>query len=232
MKELFLLGFTPLIGAFIVLRIKGLQRVTKLLLTFSGAYLLSLVVLHILPDLYQKGSSQIGLFILGGFFLQVLLDYFSKGLEHGHVHLHKNGSITGVLIGLYLHSLIEGIPLGMGYHEHYEGSASLFWGIILHKMPVSIVLTALLINRYSTSKKIWGPLLLFALTGMTGYGYGYYFGDWIPLNFEHLMAIVVGIFLHVGTTIIFESADSHRLNFEKLIAIFAGFVLSAILIGA
>ena len=229
MKELTILFFTPILGSILVLLVKDLKRVSKLLLTFSGAYLVSLVFLHILPDIYQSGVQHIGIFILIGFFLQVLLDYTSKGIEHGHIHIEKSSAINGVLIGLYLHAFIEAIPLGMGNNAHYEGAYSLLAGIIFHKLPVSIVLTTLLLSRTQKSSQIILPIFIFAIIAPLGYAYGYYFPNSIPIKFEELMALVVGIFLHVGTTIIFESSDAHKINFGKLVAIIFGFALSGIL---
>ncbi len=229
MKELLILFITPIVGSLLVFLVKDLKRVSTFLLTFSGAYLVSLVFLHILPDIYQSGSERIGLFILMGFFLQVLLDYTSKGIEHGHVHLEKSSAINGVLIGLYLHAFIEAIPLGMGDIVHYGGTQSLLAGIIFHKLPVSIVLTTLILSQFNKPLKIIFPIFLFAIIAPLGYAYGYYFSDFIPIKFEELMALVVGIFLHVGTTIIFESSDTHKINFGKLVAILVGFALSGIL---
>ena len=43
---------------------------------------------------------------------------------------------------------------------------------------------------------------------------------------DRINAISSGIFLHVATTILFESSRDHRFNLKKLIAIIAGFVLA------
>jgi uncharacterized membrane protein YadS len=37
-----------------------------------------------------------------------------------------------------------------------------------------------------------------------------------------MMATVIGIFLHISTTILFESNVDHRFNFYKMIAIIIG----------
>jgi zinc transporter ZupT len=229
LKELLLLFITPIIGALLVFLVKDLKKISVFLLTFSGAYLVSLVFLHILPDIYHSGGNQIGFFIIGGFFLQVLLDYTSKGIEHGHVHIEKGPVIGGILIGLFLHAFIEGIPLGMGNSVHYSETHSLLFGIVLHKLPISLVLTTFLLSRNQKIKQTVFYIVLFALMTPIGYLYGYYLPGFIPIGFDQLMAIVVGIFLHVGTTIIFESSDSHKINFEKLFAIITGFAVSGFL---
>jgi len=39
---------------------------------------------------------------------------------------------------------------------------------------------------------------------------------------RELMAVVIGIFMHISTTILFESSDIHRFNIAKLGAILLG----------
>src|ERR1051326_8529388 len=89
-------------------------RHVKLLNAFTGAYLLCLTLLHLLPELYHPGTGagshddiRIGALILTGFFAQIALDVISMGVEHGHAH-HLHGRMpVGVLAGLCLHALIE-----------------------------------------------------------------------------------------------------------------------------
>jgi zinc transporter ZupT len=228
--DLALLFLTPIIGCILVFSVSGIKKHLNLLLTFSGAYLISIVFIHIIPDLYRADVSHIGLLILLGFFIQVLLDYLSKGIEHGHAHVSGKSALGGVLFGLYFHAFLEGIPLGMGDLDHLNENHSFLVGIILHKLPIAIVLTSLLLTRYSSKKKVFFQILLFAIIAPLGFLYGYYFNSSTPIRSEHIMAIVVGIFIHVGTTIIFESSDTHKINLQKLIAIMAGFILSIILI--
>ena len=60
----------------------------KLLLAFSGSFMLSLNVMHLLPEVYASHNHKIGVFIMIGILFQIILEFFSKGAEHGHVHGH------------------------------------------------------------------------------------------------------------------------------------------------
>ena len=81
--------FSVLIGYAFALFIKPkAKKNLKLLLAFSGSFLLSLTVMHLLPELYVTNNSSIGLFIMLGILFQIVLEFFSKGAEHGHVHGH------------------------------------------------------------------------------------------------------------------------------------------------
>ena len=110
-----LLFLLPLLGGFIALRVSSVDKnVLKLFLAFSGAFLFSITILDILPSLYQSSSGvSKGLYILAGFFFQIVLEYFTKGIEHGHLHHinSRNRMPIAIILGLCLHSFIEGMPL-------------------------------------------------------------------------------------------------------------------------
>src|SRR5690606_33268310 len=63
------------------------EKIFKLLLAFSGAFLLSITVFELLPEVFEDHSGKgPGIFIMCGIFLQIFLEFFSKGAEHGHIH--------------------------------------------------------------------------------------------------------------------------------------------------
>ena len=71
-------------------------------------------MLHLIPELYISAKGNIGIYILIGFFLQILLEFFSQGIEHGHVHLHKSHEHhfpIAIMLSLCVHSFLEGMPL-------------------------------------------------------------------------------------------------------------------------
>jgi len=191
----------------------------QVLLTFSGAYLLAVSMLHLIPEIFTNTTTNnIGIFILAGFLIQILLEYFSQGIEHGH--FHKSNTIPlSVLISLCLHALLEGIPLGGHLHNHAHNA--LLTGIVLHKLPVSIVLMSFFLQSNISKKKAYILLLLFALMSPLGVFSGNLFTSLANYQNE-IMAIVVGIFLHISTTILFESSDGHKFSLQKILAIIIG----------
>jgi len=214
------------IGAIIVEIFKPTKsKNIQLLLTFSGAYLLAVSVIHLIPELFgNTPSDKIGIFILVGFLIQILLEYFSKGIEHGHFHKQKVIPIT-VLISLCLHALLEGIPLGGGLEHNHSAHNALLTGIVLHKAPVSIVLFSLFLQSGMKKTKAYFLLLLFALMTPLGVYSGHLFTE-LANYANEIMAIVIGIFLHISTTILFESTDGHKFSFQKILTIIVGALLA------
>ena len=219
-----ILLFSSVIAGAIIVEIFNIRKSKniQLLLTFSGAYLLAVSLIHLLPELFENNTSNhIGLYILGGFLLQILLEYFSQGIEHGH--FHKSNVIPfSVLISLCLHALLEGVPLGGHLHRHAHNV--LLTGIVLHKMPVAIVLMTFFLHSNMSKQKAYFYLLLFALMAPLGVFAGSFFTTLANYNNE-IIAIVIGIFLHISTTILFESSDGHKFSTQKILAIIVGAII-------
>jgi len=211
------------IGVLIAKFIAPQKKVIQIFLSFSGAYLLSITVLHLLPEVFESQQKNIGLFILLGIVIQTVLEYLSKGAEHGHVHAHDLGNHVPWLlfVSLSLHAFIEGVPLGI------EKNQGLLWAIIIHKVPIAIILAVFFKNSNLSTPKVALFLSLFAL--MTP------LGSWIAHDLSilnqyqtEINALVIGIFLHISTAILFESSENHQFNFKKFIAIIIGFAVAFI----
>ena len=229
---------SALLGGLIVttLRYTNNSSFIKFALAFSGGFLLAILFEHLLPELYETGNATIGIWILSGFLIQLILEYFSGGIEHGHVHVNKGQALPWTLFfSLSIHSIIEGIPLGNHFagldsihgHVNYE---SLFWGIVFHQIPVAIALMTLLLNTNISNFKAWLILLLFAIMTPIGLMVGLYItpGD-LGVNYHMILGVVIGMFLHISTTIIFETSENHKFNFLKLVSIVIGVSLALFL---
>ena len=227
-------------GLVLVLEKNNGTKLIKPLLSFSGGFLISIAFIHFIPEIYSKHSESIGVYILIGFLVQLFLEYFSGGIEHGHMHPSKSGNIPIVLfISLSIHSILEGIPLESEFHSelisahlhdhhhdhnHSHGSGqSLLFGVIFHNIPVAIALTTLLLR---SGWKKWSTMLILFAFSLTA-PIGIFIGHNAPHVFEGyvadvILAIVVGMFLHISTTIIFETSEGHRFNLMKLVTLLAG----------
>lgn len=209
--------YAVIIGVLIAIlskRRRSLQ--TKLLLSFSGAFLLALTLFDLLPDVYEHlQTKQTGLYIMIGILLQIILEFFSRGAEHGHVHIHKEQSKFPWLLflSLCIHSLLEGFPI----HQHND----MVYGVLIHKIPIAVLITVFLLQSSFSKLQIIGFLLAFTI--MTPLGTYISNAELISANYLHAInAIVIGIFLHISTTILFESSEGHKFNLSKLIAIVLG----------
>jgi zinc transporter ZupT len=227
--------FAVIAGFLIALFLKPQKKKNiKLLLAFSGAFLLSLTVLHLLPELFQEGHHHhyegehehrlpVGLFIMIGILFQIVLEFFSKGAEHGHVHIHtdKNDELHHIpwllFISLCLHALLEGFPI--------QENTNLAYGIAVHHFPIAIILTLFFVNAKMEKKMIFGFMFAFALMTPLGtfLAEQMHFAQHYS---KEISAVVVGILFHISSTIIFESNEGHKFNLAKITMIVLGFLLA------
>jgi zinc and cadmium transporter len=225
-----------ILGAMTVLGFKLHEpKHVKLFNSFTGAFLLSLTLLHLLPELYHfhDGESEnyavmLGALMLGGFFIQLGLDFISMGVEHGHSHHLHGHAPYGVVAGLCLHAFVEAMALGSA-DTYYDKSSRqlLLWSIVVHNYPVSIALLGMLLQWGMRRKTALGILTLFASMAPLGM----FLSGHLAFLAEHsreLMAIVIGIFMHISTTILFESSEVHRIHVGKLTAILIGTALGVL----
>ena len=73
-----LLVLSVVIGGGIVSLMDSLKqkKLIKIMLSFSGGFLLAMAFVHFLPELYESSNSaRIGMFILFGFLVQLFLEY-------------------------------------------------------------------------------------------------------------------------------------------------------------
>lgn len=187
----------------------------KLLLAFSGAFLLSAVATEFLPEIYDSGDASYGVYLIAGVFVQIILEFFSKGAEHGHMHVHKDvsGFPYALFVSLCIHAFLEGMPL--------QDAGGMTYGVAIHKIPIAFIFTGFLVANKASIARILLVIGLFAIMSPLGSLVALY-ADFSLDAMLPIKALVAGIVLHVSTTLILESSDGHQFNFAKLLVMLAG----------
>ncbi len=255
--KLVVLFFTPLLSGLLVYLIPSSKNTNfKLILVFAGSYLFAITVTHILPELYSQHQEVelIGLFVLAGFFLQQLLEYFTSGVEHGHLpsrqagihthehqhdhghhhsHHHQSVSALVLLLALCVHAFLEGGMLAQPARigQLYDMNAILL-GIALHRAPAAFALMTVLASQLHSKSKAVPHLIVFSFAAPVGLLLSTYFIESEILSdagLIYLYALVCGNFLHISTTIVFESSPEHRFNAKKMaVAVLGALVAVAV----
>jgi zinc transporter ZupT len=219
------------------------SSVMAYLLAFTGAFLLGITLLHLAPECFEGLGKQAGLYILLGFFLQLFLQRWSHGMEHGHgaapggaaheghTHAVTVGTAISLVLGLSVHAFMAGLPLGFSYADP-SVLPSLALGILLHKIPEAIMLMTMLLVIREHRKGNIGLLILFSLVtpgaALLAYALNRDFA-FMDAALLYVVAIVTGAFLHIATTIFFESGTrQHELNRGKVVSMAGGLLLSAL----
>jgi zinc transporter ZupT len=246
-------------GGMAAMFFRNAKHLFPIIMSFCGAYILGVLILHLLPDIYsatdhlpqhegtEGGAHEhhthnlIGLWVIGGFLLQLLLEQISLGVEHGHLHDHLHSSRPSfafqVMAALSVHAFVEGLPLagyGAFHAEHHADMHQhdhLFLSVIFHKAPEAFALVLLMLSSHFKMRTIWICLIAFSLMSPLGALVGD-FAQFKEDSLRNVIAIVVGTLLHIATTILFEGEHEHdehhhrQISKFKLVAVFSGIVLS------
>jgi len=212
-------------GAFAAYRMPDREEGFRLMLSFSGAFLFGVAMLHLFPVVFSNGFNG-GIYVLAGFVLQLILEQLTQGIEHGHFHAHKSiAFVSSLLIGLTVHSFFDGVPVYAG--ETHSHSHSLLWAVALHKIPEGYALVAILVMCGIGMRNALLLLFAFALVAPVGTWFAGVIDNINPTWLQALYGIVGGLILHVSTTILFESeTKAHRFTYKKITAVSAGILIA------
>jgi len=219
---------TILISGSLIFLIKTDDKlVLRFLLAFSGAFLIGITFLKLVPEVFGNPATFTGLFVLAGFLLQVMLELITEGAEHGHHHQHTEGERVSpflLLIGLSIHSFLEGMPIVEGFNAKLQQTLAL--GIVIHNIPISLTLMSLFLHYGCSKGKSFFYLAIFAVMTPLGSLFSRFLGASLPGSmevwFNYILAMVIGIFLHVSTSILFETEENHQYNLRKFLTVCGG----------
>lgn len=242
--KLLVLLLTPLLSgmlAFVFPKSKTINF--KLILVFAGSYLFSITIIHILPELFHQSVEleYIGICVLAGFFLQQVLEYFTSGVEHGHMHTHPHDghghqspvrrtmSALVLLTALCVHAFLEGAMLTEAHASvHMYDVNAILLGIALHRAPAAFALMTVLAHQLGSKRKAIPYLAVFSIAAPFGLFVAEYLSELELLTEKGMIilyAVVCGNFLHISTTIVYESSPEHQFSARKLaVAVFGALV--------
>jgi zinc transporter ZupT len=116
-----------------------------------------------------------------------------------------------------LHAFVEGFSIRL--------DQNILYGIFIHKIPIAFIITTSLLNTKIKKYKIL--LFIIFFSAMTPLGTFISNNSNQLLNYSLLIdSVVVGVLLHVSTTILFESSEGHKFNLVKISLILGAIILA------
>jgi len=139
--------------------------------------MLSVALVHILPESLEENSLAIYAFI-GGFVFIYLIEELLTPHNHDHhhgdhthedPHEHINHVIIVSWIAIFLHTIFDGVGIRAGMSLSTDLGMSILAGVSIHQIPVSLSLASLLKQSHFRIKTQTVLLLIFALAAPLGY---------------------------------------------------------------
>lgn len=171
-----------------------------LFVSFGAGIFLGVVFLIFIPDsLSGDPPDSVAAMLLAGFLLIFFVEKFflTRG-DGGVVHGHKAVALT-VLLGLTIHSVIEGMGLALLNAQNDFGPV-LFYSILAHNIPAAISLASLFLLARMKLSIVMGLLFLFSFsTPGAAVLSSFLFTAQNSVFVDHLSALTAGSLLYVAT---------------------------------
>ena len=186
-----------LLGAAAVLgRSRWSMRALDVMLAFAAGFMIAVALIDLLPAALTRGGHVAAVVALGGYLAvhitqHVIGTHFHFGEE---THLVSEAVSISALVGLLLHTFVDGVAVASGFGIGGAVGALVFTAVLLHKVPEGLAISSLFLAAGQSK----GRALLAA--GALGVAtiLGVLLTGEIGALREHGLALSAGVTLYVG----------------------------------
>jgi len=223
-------ALATLLGGWLVVRF--LQGRASLMRTISGVaagYLLSVTLVRIMPEAVEQGGEAMALWAVAGFFLVHFLEHgISPHFHYGEEpHAHSGSAMTGMiaLVGLSLHSFMDGMSITAAMRTHSGLGLMVFMGVLLHRIPEGATISSIfLVRGFGNRKAIIaaGVLALAALVGSV-------LPTWVDIPLGPMLGLTGGLGLYVACSDLLPEAQKEK-GWKSTASLLVGILIFMVLL--
>ena len=168
------------------------------LIAFSAGFLISVALADLVPEAIAQHGASGGVIILAGYVLvhltqHTLAPHFHFGEE---VHQVTRAVSVAALIGLLLHTFIDGVAIASGFQVSQSLGLLVFVAILLHKFPEGLAISSMfLASGASRGRALAAGTALGIATVLGGLTTQYF----APLR-TYGLPLAAGVALYVGAS--------------------------------
>jgi zinc transporter ZupT len=126
---------------------KGRVHAIDATVGFGAGFILSLVILALVPEVLEKAGPRGAAAILVGYLLVLVAQQFIAPHFHFGEERHRVSRVAAVsaIFALGLHSLFDGVGIGSGLVVAPALGVLYFAGVALHKLPEGVTVASLMV---------------------------------------------------------------------------------------
>ena len=221
-------GLSTLLGiALVIINEERVVRYSHYVNSFAAGLILGVAFFHLFPESLELSENAL-LYIFLGFLVFYLLE--SLMVLHSGSEIHFKGKrnpqhTKGMVMfsGLFFHSLLDGIIIGVGFEIDPKVGLLTSLGIILHEVPEGVTSFSLLIASIARNTALKMSIAVALATPLGALISLAFIGGLSESTVGLLLAMAGGSFLYIGASDLIP--ETHE---EKGVAN-AGFLLLGIL---
>ncbi len=224
-----LTGLFFLIGIIICKHVKNKEKMSLFTVALAFIVMLGLIVLDLLPELWETHNFWYIIPFLVGISLIIILDKFIPHHHHHedcktknehNLHLNHIGVIT--IVALAIHNLLEGLTLYTVCLNNLKSGILMMISISLHNIPLGFQIGNSLIEK----KNSIFLLLFLCLSSFLGALNIIIFGNLSEVLTNTFLALTLGLLIYI---LVFELFSEIKQSFKQKEVIY-GIILGVIIL--
>jgi len=223
-------ALATLFGGWLVVRfLQGRASLMRLMSGVAAGYLLAVTLVRVLPESVEQGGEKMALWAVAGFFLVHFLEHgISPHFHYGEeTHPHSGGAMTGLLalLGLSLHSFMDGMSITAAMRTHSGLGLMVFTGVLLHRIPEGATISSIfLVRGFGNRGAVLaaGFLALAAIIGSMSQGL-------LHIHLGPVLGLTGGLGLYVACSDLLPEAQKEK-GWKSTAALLLGIGLFVILL--
>lgn len=200
------------------------KRNTVLLISFSAGMIMTVALTHLLPEAMELNHDSFN-FILFAIVVFYILEHIIAihACTEDDCHVHTMG--YPAFFGILLHSLIDGIIIGVSFKADFTVGLVTTMAILFHRLPVGIATTSMLLHAgFEKAKTIQMGIAVAVVTpigAVLSYAFTRNINDAMLAN---LIAFSAGAFIYIGASDLIP--ETHKYSSKRNIPlVLAGVIL-------
>ena len=198
-------GLSTIIGIILVLiKEEWVLKHSHLVNSFAAGLILGIAFFHLFPESLDLNENGL-LFIFIGFLLFYLLENIM--VLHSGSEIHFSGSHNSrhskaivMFTGLFLHSFLDGIIIGVGFEIDATIGLLTALGVILHELPEGVTTFSLLVNSIKRKTAVYLSIAVALATPFGALISLTFIGSLAETTVGILLAMAGGSFLYIGAS--------------------------------
>lgn len=188
-----------LLGALAVTsRVRWTLRALDVILCFAAGFLISVSLIDLLPGAIERSGSNGAVAALVAYILVHITQHTIGGHFHFGEETHQVSSIVSLtaLIGLLMHTFVDGVAVASGFGVSQGLGALVFVGVLLHKFPEGLAISSLFLAAGASRSRAIGAAVALGVTTIVGV----LLTDQIAFLREYGLGISAGVTLYVAAS--------------------------------
>lgn len=192
------------------------------MVALAGGFMICAVMTAMLPEALALGGATAATIALAGYLLVHLTQHVLAPHFHFGEETHEVSELVSLsaLIGLLLHTFVDGVAIASGFHVSRALGVVIFVAILLHKFPEGLAISSLFLAAgASRARALYAACALGVATVL-----GALVTDFIAPLATHGLALSAGVTLYVASSNLVPEIQRKQ-GWRLPIAFFAGCAL-------